>query len=147
MNIILHNFAELVLLREDGGGAGCVGGGAAAWGGPGGSDPGAGAGTAAAGDGEREHGARDEVPDGVGQDVRERSAGVRPRPRRRRGARPRVRVRRRAGPVHLRREHPAPRRPLPRPRQAFPGVPRPDQVQGRGGAAGEGVPLLQPAPP
>ena len=122
---------ELVLLREDGGGAGRVGGGAEARAGPGSCEPGAGAGSAAAADGEREHGPRDEVPDGVGQDVRERGAGLRARQGRRRGARPGVRGRPRARPLHLRREHPPPRRALPYPRQAFPGVPHTHQVRGQ----------------
>jgi len=108
--------AELVLLRQDGGRAGRMGGGAEARPGPDRREPGAGAGSVAAADGEREHGPRDEVPDGVGQDVRERRAGVRARPGRRGGARPGVRGTRRARPLHLRREHPPPRRTLPHPR-------------------------------
>lgn len=122
-------FAELVLLRQDRGGAGRMGDGAEAWAEPDRGEPCAGAGPAAAADGEREHGPRDEVPDGVGQDVRERSAGVRARQGRGGGTRPGVRGTPRARPLHLRREHPPSWRNLPNPRQALPRVPNTHKVR------------------
>ncbi|XP_020102292.1 cinnamoyl-CoA reductase 1-like isoform X2 [Ananas comosus] len=122
--------AELVLLRKDGcgaGGVGCCGGAGRRHGV---CQPGGGGGPAAAADGERQHGARGQVPDGVGAHVRQRRPGLCARAGCRRGARAGLRVPRRPRPVPVRREHAAPRRAVPDPHQALPRVFCNQQVQG-----------------
>lgn len=90
----------------------------------GGGDPGVGSGPAAAADAERQRHARNEVSGLLGQEVRERSAGVRRRAGRRGSPRASVRGggRRRREALSLLRSSAPPRGPGPHPRRALPPV-------------------------